>query len=197
MGGLLYRWGRYSNCTVLISNGSVLTPDKQEVEEVADAFEGVLVGIGTKSGSGDAVVAVAVGNTNAKSPFGNRVGTKLLNRIPLCCGSCCGATSTSTTGFGSICTCAVSWGCSRTWFKQLARCCRRRRFTEGSKPGKRPTSVAHSLKPARNLPMVAGSVEMAVCGRCRFCRYLTVISRMSAFSSLECLAGCNKEVDTR
>lgn len=105
MGGVLY-------CTLLISIGSGLIADAQlEPDEEADAFEGVLVGMGTKSGSVDAVVAVPVGSTKAMSPFGNRVGTKctlvpleLLKRIPLGCGSGCGGVSTST-GFGSICTC--------------------------------------------------------------------------------------------
>lgn len=45
-----------------------------------------------------------------------------------------------------------------TPFKQLLRCCRRRRLTAGSMPPKRPTSVAHSANPALNLLITAGSV---------------------------------------
>lgn len=199
IGGLLYWWWW------LTSIGSGLTADvlQLDADEDADAFDGVRVGIGTKSGKGDGVVDAPVGRTNAISPFGSRVGTKctlvpleLLNRIPFGCTT--GCVSISNAGFGRICTWTTWSVCccwSRAWFKQFAKCCKRRRFTTGSKPGKRPTSLAHSLKPARNLPITDGSVAvvMTACWRWRFCRCLTVISRMSAFSSLECLAGCNKD----
>lgn len=71
-------------------------------------------------------------------------------------------------------------------FIEVARCLSSLRLTGASKPGKRWTSLAHSAKPARNLFAVESDVD----GECwTFWRYLTVISRMSAFSSLECLAG--------
>jgi hypothetical protein len=75
--------------------------------------------------------------------------------------------------------------------RQFARCWRRRLRTGDSSPGKRPTSPAHSLNPARNLFSTLGSVaaDIATCWRCRFSRCFTVISKISAFSSFECLAG--------
>lgn len=47
----------------------------------------------------------------------------------------------------------------------------------------------HSLNPALYFPRTEGSVFRAavICARCMFLRCFTVISRMSAFSSLECL----------
>ena len=56
----------------------------------------------------------------------------------------------------------------------------------------RPTSVAHSVYPPANLFMTVGSLEISIanCCFCRLWRWRTVISRMSAFSSLECRDGC-------
>jgi hypothetical protein len=85
---------------------------------------------------------------------------------------------------------------------QLARCATRRCLTAGSTPSMRPmyrlTSVAHSLKPVLNLCSTVGSVATATanCWRCMFCRCFTVISRISAFSNLECRAGCNSPYKT-
>lgn len=79
------------------------------------------------------------------------------------------------------------------WVMQLARWPSSRVRTSVLTPShvdrKRVTSFMHSLKPARYFPSTLGSVLSAavICARCRFRRCFTVISRMSAFSSLECL----------
>lgn len=51
------------------------------------------------------------------------------------------------------------------------------------------TSFMHSLNPALYFPRTVGSVFRAavICARCMFRRCFTVISRISAFSSFECL----------
>lgn len=71
--------------------------------------------------------------------------------------------------------------------KQLARWLRRRCrmvwSTPSIRPMKRLTSLAHSANPARNLAITEGSG--VICCIWRFCKCLTVISRMSAFSNLE------------
>lgn len=81
-------------------------------------------------------------------------------------------------------------------FKQLLRCCRSRRLTAGSMPPKRPTSVAHSAKPALNLLSTLGSVACVKinCCLCRSCKCFTVFSSMSAFSNLE-WRGCGRGRD--
>lgn len=168
----------------------------------ADCTEGDRSGImGTSNGTDEFICwgipwATLVGNTKAMSPLGNLVGTSwtpvplpLLNMMPLLCGTTWGSGL-----LGSMCTCTCGTSCGLPpWLRQLARCWSSRRFTMGSRPGKRPTSLAHSLKPARNLLTTDGSAEadIATCCRCRFCRCFTVISRMSAFSNLEWRAGCN------
>ena len=98
-----------------------------------------------------------------------------------------------------MCTCTVEVLCFcgssvLTPLMQLLRCCNRRRLTIGSSSGNRPTSLAHSVNPALNLLRTFGSVacDMAFCWRWRFSKCLTVISKMSAFSSFEWRAGCNK-----
>lgn len=79
--------------------------------------------------------------------------------------------------------------------KHEARWANRRRFTEVSSPGYLPTSLAHSVKPARNLLTTVGSADAvrATACRWRFSICFTAISRISAFSSFECLEGCNRE----
>lgn len=58
----------------------------------------------------------------------------------------------------------------------------------------RLTSPAHSLKPLRNFCITPGSAvtAMDICWRWMVCKCFTVISKISAFSSLECLAGCKR-----
>lgn len=72
-----------------------------------------------------------------------------------------------------------------------AKCAIKRLFTDASSPGNLPTSPAHSVKPARNLFKTFGSVAAAnaTCCLWRVSKCFTVISRMSAFSNFECLAG--------
>lgn len=75
--------------------------------------------------------------------------------------------------------------------RQVAKWAIKRLFTDASSPGNLPTSPAHSVNPARNLFKTLGSVAAAraTCCLWRVSKCFTVISRMSAFSSFECLAG--------
>lgn len=163
--------------------------------------------------TGDTGVAFAfAGRTSAMSPLGSRVGTSwspvpfaLVKKIPFDCWTWILGAETSTCG--RMCTCSwvvVGAGCTgwvcpgvlllefSTGPRHDAKCDINLRRTDASSPGNLPTSPAHSLNPARNLFSTLGSVAAAkaTCCRCRDSKCFTVISRMSAFSSLECLAGC-------
>ena len=73
------------------------------------------------------------------------------------------------------------------WFRWLRIRCRSAWSTPSMFPMYRFTSVAHSEKPARYLSNTEASftIVVATCWRCNFCKWRTVISRMSAFSNLE------------
>lgn len=196
---------------VLAGIGSRRGRGDEEVEELEEG-EGELEGVVT-------CLKICVpddGRTRAMSPLGSLVGTswrpvvfpEVLKKIPFDVVTWASTAGTMWTCTPVSCVCAgwagVSWtagagaglgsAAAVVEFRQLARCWRSLRLTGGSRPGNLPTSPAHSLNPARNLLSTCGSVaaDIAICWRCIVSRCFTVISKMSAFSSLECLAGCNK-----
>lgn len=188
-----------------MGNGEVLPPPLDDVDETED---------GDGDWDGDVVVtcclkrvccgAAVVGSTRAMSPFGSLVGRSctpvpftLLKIIPFCAVIVGTWWASTAPGLGRMCTwtawCCATCGCSVCCFncvdpaRQFAKCCSSLLFTVGSRPGNLPTSPAHSLNPARNLFKTAGSVaaDIATCCLCRFSKCLTVISKISAFSSFE------------
>ncbi|CAA9994555.1 unnamed protein product, partial [Nesidiocoris tenuis] len=87
-----------------------------------------------------------------------------------------------------------TWPSAGRFSIQVLKCSTRRRLTLRSRPGNLPTSTTHSPHPALNLLTTDGSAAAARAEwcRCKVSTCFTVISKMSAFSNFECLAGCNK-----